>query len=113
MSINIDNHLKQTATKIGTTRNVFGDIVYGAQTSTKCLYRDISTLSPSQQNKYDVNISGILWFGAAEVVKRGDVYKLDDGNYYQIQQVLLARTRVTDNGIKFIKCTVSKTMQVS
>lgn len=113
MSIGIDNHLKQTATKYVTTRNVFGDIVMGNQSSTKCLYRDISTLSASQQNKYDVNISGILWFGASENVKRGDVYKLDTGDYVQIQQVLLARTRVTDNAVKFIKCTVSKTMQVS
>lgn len=113
MSIDIDRHLTQTATKYVTTRNVFGDIVLGNQTPTKCLYRDISTLSASQANRYDVNISGLLWFGAAESVKRGDVYKLDDGNYYQIQQVLLARTRVTDNAVKFIKCTVSKTMQVS
>lgn len=113
MSINIDNHLKQSATKYVTTRNVFGDDVIGAATATKCLYQDISTLSASQANKYDVSTSGILWFGAAENVKKGDIYKLDDGNYYKVQSITYARTRVTDNGIKFIKCAVSKTMQVS
>lgn len=113
MSIDINRHLTQVATKYGTTRNVFGDVVMGAQTQSKCLYQDISTLGNSQSNKYDTNISGLLWFGPGETIKRGDVYKLDTGDYVMIQQILLARTRVTDNTVKFIKCTVSKTMQVS
>lgn len=113
MSIDIDRHLKQTATKYVTTRNVFGDVVKGAASQSKCLYQNISTLGNSQSNKYDTNISGLLWFGAAENVKRGDIYLLDTGDYVQIQQILKAQTRVTDNNIKFIKCTVSLTMQVS
>lgn len=113
MSINIDRHLTQYATKYVTTRNVYGDVQKGAQSQSKCLYQDISTLGNSQSNKYDTNISGLLWFGAAENVKRGDIYKLDTGDYVMIQQILKARTRVTDNVIQFIKCTVSLTMQVS
>lgn len=111
--MDINHLLVQTATKVSTTYDKYGDIVYGARTTTRCLYRDISNLNQSTSNRYEVDIVGILWFDADENVSKGDIYLLDDGEYYQIDKILLAKTRVTDNSLKFIKCSVSHARQVS
>lgn len=110
--MDIDDLLVQVATKVTSTYNIYGDRVAGATSQSACLYRDISTLTPSSGNRYGVDESGILWFSAGENVQHGDVYLLD-GVYYKVEQILMAQSRVTDNILRFIKCTVSRTRQIS
>lgn len=112
MSIDLDRLLVETATKIAITTNQDGDINYGSGTSTSCLYRDISSMSETQ-NRENTSIDGILWFGASESVLRGDVYYHSSEGYLRIQRITKAKTLVTDNTVKFIKCQVTKLRQIS
>lgn len=113
MDGDIDDLLVETATKVTVTRDGYGDIVYGNRTTTNCLFRDMSVLSNSTANRYEVTIAGILWFSASEDVNKGDVYLHENGDYYQIDHINRARARVLDNALKFIKCQVSRTRQIS
>lgn len=112
MAIDLDSKLVETATKVTVTRNEFGDINYGATSSSDCLYRDQSSLL-QLANREEVTIDGILWFDADENVARGDIYYHASEGYLRIEKVIKAKTLVTDNVLKFIKCMVTKTRQVS
>lgn len=112
MSIGLTPKLVEVATKTATTRNGAGDIVYGATTTTACLYRDISMLNRNQ-NRETVQIDGLLWFDADEQVKRGDIYYHPDEGYLRIERVVRAKRLLIDNVRKFIKCEVTKQRQVS
>lgn len=112
MSIDLDRLLVETATKVSTTTNEYGDIVYGSTTSSPCLYRDISTLNQTS-NRYEASIDGLLWFGADEAVIKGDVYYHPDEGYLQIIRVTKAKRLVLDNTKQFIKCEVAKQRQIS
>jgi hypothetical protein len=112
MSIDIDRFLVETATKVTTTINEDGDINYGSTSSSVCLYRDISSLS-ELQNRNEVTIDGILWFGASETVARGDVYYHSDEGYLMVTRVTKAKRLVADDTHQFIRCEVLKQRQVS
>lgn len=112
MSIDLDAKLIETASKVTVTRNEYGDVVYGTTTSSPCLYRDISTLEGNQQSN-QVTIDGLLWFGAAEAVERGDIYYHSAEGYLKIQRVIKAKRLVIDATRQFIKCEVTKQRQVS
>ena len=100
-----------TATKIAITKNEYNDTVYGATTSVPCLYRDISMLNRSV-NVEGVQIDGQLWFDADQTVLKGGIY-LIGGVYYKIEKVNIARSRLRENTIEFIKCEVTRQRQVS
>lgn len=112
MSIDIDRLLVETATKYAITENEFGDINYGATSSSACLYRDISVLSHST-NRDDITIDGLLWFAADEDVSRGDIYYHSSEGYLKIEKIIKAKRLVVDNTQQFIKCEVTKQRQVS
>lgn len=112
MPISLDHLLVETATKYAVTENEYGDINYGATTSSACLYRDISVLAHIT-NRDEVTIDGILWFGAAETVAKGDVYYHSSEGYLKIVRVVKAKRLVADNTPQFIKCEVAKQRQVS
>lgn len=112
MTISLDARLVETATKITTTVNEYGDIQYGATSSSPCLYRDISTISQIT-NRQEVSIDGLLWFGANENVARGDIYYHPDEGYLRVEKVIKAKRLVADNSHQFVKCEVSKQRQVS
>lgn len=110
--IDLSDHLVETATKVVTTINQDADVNYGPTTESACLYRDISTLN-QVQNRNEVTIDGILWFGAEEQVVRGDVYYHPDEGYLRIDRVVRAKRLVADNARKFIKCEVKRQRQIS
>lgn len=112
MGIDIDRLLVETATKVAITINEDGDINYGSTSSSRCLYRDISILT-EVSNRGEVNIDGQLWFGAAENVKRGDIYYHPDEGYLKIEQIVKAKRLVVDDSLQFKKCLVSKQRQIS
>lgn len=112
MSIDIDRLLVETAQKVAITRDGDGDINYGTTTSSACLYRDISSLQ-HLSNREEVSLDGILWFGASEVVARGDIYLHADEGYMRIIKVLPAKRRLIDNTKQFIRCEVVKQRQIS
>ena len=112
MGIDLDDKLVETATKYTVTRNEYGDTVYGATSTSNCLYRDISSLT-RRPNAESVNIDGFLWFGATETVERGDIYYHSSEGYLRIERVTKAKTLVTSDELKFIKCEVTKQRQLS
>jgi|GEM_PF-6387041 len=112
MSIDIDAKLVETATKVVVTENEFGDINYGATSSSSCLYRDISSLEHTA-NRDGINIDGFLWFAAAESVARGDIYNHSSEGYLKIIRITKAKRLVADNSLQFIKCEVARHRQVS
>lgn len=110
--IDMDAHLVETATKVVTTYNEMGDKQFGSTSTSACLYRDITTLNHSQ-NRYEVGVDGLLWFGASENVVKGDLYYHPSEGYLQIVKVIRAKTLLTDDIVQFIKCQVAKQRQVS
>lgn len=110
--IGLTDKLVETATKVVTTHNEDGDIVYGNTSTSDCLYRDISNLDRGG-NMETVSIDGYLWFDADETVARGDIYYHSSEGYLRIERVTRAKRLVADNALKFIKCEVTKQRQVS
>lgn len=110
--IDIDRFLVETATRVETTYNEFGDVVYGTTSPEACLYRDISDLKTAL-NRYEVGVDGILWLASSSAVIRGDIYYHPDEGYLQIVKITKAKTLLTDNTHKFMRCQVSKQRQVS
>lgn len=115
MSVDMDRHLVETAQRVSTQRNAFGDINFGATTSVACLYRDISTLSRGNANREEVDIDGLLWFKADEEAYaiRGAIYYHPDEGYLRIERVVVAKRLLRGAGKVFIKCEVTKQRQIS
>lgn len=112
MGIDLDRLLVETATKHTVTINEWGDRVYGGTSTSPCLYRDLSTLSQTQ-NREQSTLDGQLWFGASENVKRGDIYYHSAEGYLKIIRVIKAKRLLLDNSRQFIKCEVIKQRQLS
>jgi hypothetical protein len=110
--MDMDRHLVETATKIVTTRNEAGDIVYGATSSRPCLYRDISSIQRGQNREY-TELDGLLWFQADEDVHRGDIYYHASEGHLRIERVVRAKSLVRGGGVNFIKCEVTRQRQIS
>lgn len=110
--ISLDGKLVETATKVSVTRNEYGDINYGATSSSACLYRDISVLS-NAINRDQVAIDGLLWFDGTETIAKGDIYYHSSEGYLKIEKIIRAKRLVVDNALEFIKCEVTKQRQVS
>lgn len=115
MSVDMDRHLVETAQRVTTTRNAFGDINFGATTSVACLYRDISTLSRGNANREEVDIDGLLWFKADEeaYAVRGAIYYHPDEGYLRIERRILGKRLLRGGATKFVKCEVTKQRQIS
>lgn len=111
----MDAHLVETAQRVTTTRNAFGDLVFGATTSVACLYRDITTLSRGNANREEVDVDGLLWFSTTEEAYaiRGAVYYHPDEGYLRIERVIVAKRLLRGGGKVFIKCEVTKQRQIS
>lgn len=112
MPIDFTVKLVETASKIATTRNEYGDVVYGATTSSPCLYRDINELNFNSNRELE-NINGILWLGPDESVILGDVYYIDGPGYVRIEEITLGKRLLTGDETIFKKCLVTKIRQVS
>lgn len=112
MSIDVDRLLVETATKYAVTQNEYNDRVYGATSSSACLYRDLSGLN-EVQNREGVTLDGQLWFAASENVSRGDIYYHPSEGFLRIQRVIRAKRLVLDDSLQFIKCLVVKQRQLS
>lgn len=110
--IDLTDKLVETATKVTTTINEDGDVNYGSTSSSPCLYRDISLLN-QVQNRNEVSIDGLLWFGPDENVVKGDIYYHSDEGYLRVVKVTKAKRLVADNSHQFIKCEVIKERQIS
>jgi hypothetical protein len=111
--INITPKLTQTAYKVSTSRNQYGDSVWGATGSAiPCLYRDISTLGQSSGNREEVTLDGLFWLDNDQTVNKADIYKIGT-EYIRIERVVEARDRLRGNAVAFIKCEVTKQRQIS
>ncbi len=111
----MDRHLVETAQRVSTTRNAYGDYNLASTTSVACLYRDISTLSRGNANREEADIDGILWFKANEeaYAVRGALYYHPDEGYLRIERVIVAKRLLRGAGKVFIKCEITKQRQIS
>lgn len=113
MGIDLTDKLVESAYKVSQARNEYGDTVYQtATTAIDCLYRDIS-LTQRNQNRTEIQIDGLLWFGASESIAKNDVYYVPTIGYLRIEKITRAKTLLTNNTVKFIKCEVTLQRQVS
>lgn len=115
MTVRMDAHLVETAQRVTTTRNAYGDLNFGATASVACLYRDISTLSRGNANREEVDIDGLLWFSSTEeaFALRGALYFHPDEGYLRIERRVVAKRLVRGGATVFIKCEVTKQRQIS
>jgi len=112
MGINIVPKLNQTAVKYATTRNMYGDDVFGATVTYDCLFRNISVLNRGSGYKEEVNFDGLLWLGPDAAVAKADIFSIE-GKIYRVEEVIDAKDRLRTNTRKFWKCGLNLTRQVS
>ena len=111
--IDITPKLTQTAYKVTTTRNQYGDSVWGSLSSAiPCMYRDISTLGQSSGNREEVTLDGLFWLDSDQAVNKADIYKIGT-EYIRIERVIPARDRLRSNTVHWHKCEVTKQRQIS
>lgn len=111
--ISLEGKLVETAYLRSEIVNEYGDRVYQtAGDPVDCLYRDISSFSRAQ-NRVDILLDGILWFGADADIERGQVWYHPDEGYLQIEKVTRAKRLLADNTVQFIRCEVTKQRQIS
>lgn len=106
--------LTQSAYKVTTTRNEYGDINFNSTASdaTACLYRDISYITRGNQNKEEILIDGYLWFDGTITLSKGDIYQLN-GEYFRIERITKGKDLLRTNQVDFYKCEVTKQRQIS
>ena len=104
--------LVQSAYLVSSAQNEFGDRVYAtAGAAVPCMYRDISILD-QLSNREEVRIDGQLWFDDDYAPSKGQIYLLGS-EYFKIEKITVARSRLRANAIEFYKCEVTKQRQVS
>jgi hypothetical protein len=106
----ISHWLIDECTFFTTTRNEYGDIVYGSPVVRKCRVREINDITRAEyREQLDADL--MIWFAGTENVKINDVF-IYQGDYYRIDEINKARKGFQTN-IEFLRCLVSKQRQVS
>lgn len=107
----IESWLVDTITKITTTRNKWGDTVFGSESDINCRFREITDFNRSSNNREEVDADAMIWFAGNHSVALGDIYEYD-GQRYRVDKITKAR-RGKQTNVEFIKCEVIKHRQIS
>jgi hypothetical protein len=97
--------MRQTANKVTTTRNAYGDYVAGAKTILPCHFRYITNIDRAS-NSEAINSDAMAWFEADSNVVKGNVFIIDDEGFI-VDKVIKAR-RLRDPTVLFLKTELSK-----
>jgi len=100
----LEHYLNQTAQKVSTTRDKFGDYLQTSLTEVSCRFRYIRNLR-RETNREISDSDALMWFAPTHEVSIGDHY-LYEGVYYQVDRVLKAR-KLDNATVHFIKCEVT------
>lgn len=99
--------LKESCTLYSSvTRDRYGDIKLNGGTPVSCLYRNIQQLTRGVNFREEIQIIGMFWVDPAANVAEGDVIGYN-GQLFRIENLVTAKTLLTENIIHFYKCAVS------
>ena len=98
--------LKESCTQYTVTRNRYGDLVLSPVGSLLCLYRNIQQLNRGVNFREEIQIQGLFWFDGSATVKEGDVIGYG-GQLLRIENLVTAKTLLTQNTVNFLKAQVS------
>lgn len=100
--------LKETCIVYGSvTRNRYGDLVKNSGTNELCLYRNLEQLNRGVNFREEVQIQGMFWLdGSSSVVKEGSIIGYNN-TLYRVENIVTAKTLLTQNSVSFYKCAVS------
>lgn len=95
----------QTAYKVTTTRNAYGDFIASGEVELPCKFRDI-TYQVTDSNNETIDCDAMAWFEPDSGVVRKDILKID-GEHYRVEKVTIARKLHNPNP-QFIKVELKK-----
>lgn len=107
----IENFLVDSITRVSSSRNRFGDIVYGASEVFRCRFREINDLTRSVDGREQLQCDALVHFDSKAGISIGDIL-VYNGAYYRIDSIVKARRGGSTN-IEFIKCGLLRHRQVS
>lgn len=98
--------LKESCTQYTVTRNRYGDLVLTTVGSLLCLYRNLQQLNRGVNYREEIQIQGQFWFDGSATVKEGDVIGYN-GQLFRVENLVTAKTLLTQNTVNFLKAQVS------
>jgi hypothetical protein len=107
--MSIEDFLTDPITEIEVSRNGFGDIVYGAQATIMCRFREINSLTRSVDGREELDCDALVHFAKTQTVEMGDVFCYG-GIYYRVDVINKARKF---GDLQFVKCGLVIMRQVS
>lgn len=90
----------QTAHKVTTTRNAYGDYVASGSVALPCKFRYITDIQTTTANE-TVNADAMAWFESDSGVEKNDIFQID-GEHWRVERLIKAR-RLRSNAVQFIK----------
>jgi hypothetical protein len=100
--------LLQSCTKISTTTNEYGDIVYSGSGNAviSCRFRHITDLELGEQNRDTENADAMLWTAADSGLDIGSVI-LFESEYWRVKDLIKAR-KLHSSDVNFLKMTLER-----
>lgn len=92
--------MNQTAYKVTTSRNAYGDFVAGAKTALPCHFRSLTELVTTNGNEA-VRSDAMAWFEPDSGIVKSDVLVIDDEGW-KVNKVTKAR-KLRNPSVQFIK----------
>lgn len=102
--------MHNTAYKVTTTRNAYGDYVSSTETELACHFREITYQVTNQSNEV-IDADAMAWFEPDSGVVKGDILKIED-TYWRVERVTNAR-RLRNPEVQFIKTELLKYGSIS
>jgi len=93
-----------TAHKVTTTRNAYGDYIFGAETALVCHFRYIT--EQVFADNQTIQSDAMAWFEADSGIDRKSIIKFN-GEHFIVERVTRAR-RLRNTDIQFIKVEMRK-----
>lgn len=97
--------MRNTAYKVSTTRNAYGDYVAGSQTALPCHFRYITSLVSTGSSEA-LQSDAMAWFESDSGVVKGDILIIDDDGF-KVERITKAR-RLRDTTVLFLKADLMK-----
>lgn len=89
-----------TAYKVTTTRNSYGDYTASGSTALPCHFRDITQVGSNDGNE-QFDCDAMAWFEPDSGIAKNDILQID-GSHYQVDRVVRAR-KLRSKEVQFIK----------
>lgn len=97
--------MMNTAYKVTTTRNSYGDYVTGAEVTLPCHFRYITSQITGDSNE-TIQSDAMAWFEPDSGIVKENILRID-GEYFRVERVTKAR-RLRNPTVLFIKTDLLK-----